>query len=149
MPASIKSMLSYLSGATKKSTKISRHHNNDNIHEEDCSTSPFVNMDVPDAELFYSSTEWSLKIDTVLNTYATIPLPSQPNHSIYNHPSAPNTNTSHSSGPRSSAHILTPINIPPHHHGNVTFWSFPNTISQSTILGRTGSNACTLIALTG
>ena len=26
-------------------------------------------------------------------------------------------------------------------------WSFPSTISQSTILGRSGSNACTLIAL--
>ena len=37
--------------------------NNDTIHEEDCSTAPLMNMDLTDVELFYSSTEWSLKVD--------------------------------------------------------------------------------------
>ena len=31
--------------------------------------------------------------------------------------------------------------------GNFTVWSFPSGISQSTICGRMGSNACTLITL--
>ena len=62
---------------------------------------------------------------------------------VYNHPSPPDTN---SPGHHCSPNILTPINIQPYQHGNVTFWFFPCIISQSTILGRTGSNACTLIA---
>ena len=104
-----------------------------------------MGTNVTDAELFYSSTEWTQKVDNVLNTFGTVPLPSQPNHSICNNTSTPNM--PHSPGPHSSPHVLTPIHIPPHHIGNVTVWSFPSTISQSTILGRSGSNACTLIAL--
>ena len=40
--------------------------------------------------------------------------------------------------------ISIPVTI--HHH--FSSWHFPRNLSQSTILGRSGSNACTLIALT-
>ena len=76
-------------------------------------------------------------------TYATIPLPSRANHLSRNQPSP----TDVSPPSNSPSHVLTPIIIPPNHPGNVTFWPLPSSISQSTILGRTGSNACTFIAL--
>ena len=112
--------------------------------EDDCNSTPDTSMNTTDAELFYISTEWSQKVDGILNTYAAIPLPSQVNHSINDQPTS-NPDASPSSA--NSAHVLTPIIIPPNHHGNITFWSFPSSISQSTILGRLGSNACTFIAL--
>lgn len=96
-------------------------------------------MNITDAELFYTSPEWSQKIESILDTYATIRLPTRANHSTRNQPSAANT----LSNSNRSSHVLTPIIIPPNHHGNVTFWSFPS----STILGRTGSNACKFVAL--
>ncbi|XP_015769480.1 PREDICTED: mitogen-activated protein kinase kinase kinase 14-like [Acropora digitifera] len=102
-------------------------------------------MSVTEAQSFYSSTEWAVKIDNTLNSYAPVPLPFQPNHSTRNHSSVPTTPDVPASN--SSPRVLTPIIIPPHYNVNVTYWSFSYIISQSTILGRLGSNACTLIAL--
>ena len=128
---------------TSKATDTSE--NNADIHEEECINTP-ASMSVTEAQSFYSSTEWAIKIDTTLNSYAPIPLPSQPNHSTHNHSSAPITVDVSASN--SSPHVLTPIIIAPHHNNNnVTYSCFPNSISQSTILGRAGSNACTFIAL--
>ena len=127
---------------TSKDTDTSE--NNADIHEEECINTP-ASMSVTEAQSFYSSTEWAIKIDTTLNCYAPIPLPSQPNHSTHNHSSAPITVDVSASN--SSPHVLTPIIIAPHHNNNVTYSSFPNSISQSTILGRAGSNTCTFIAL--
>ena len=120
--------------------------NNEDIQEDECISTP-ASMTVTEAQSFYSSTEWSVKIDSTLNSYATIPLPSQPNHCIHNHSSAPTSVHVHVSHSNSSPRVLTPIIIQPQHDINVTYWSFPYCISQSTILGRTGSNACTFIAL--
>lgn len=114
--------------------------------DECCSTPDPTSMNTTDAEMFYTSTEWSDKVDNILNTYAAIPLPSRANHSTNNQPS-PTPNTTPTSNSNSSARVLTPIIIPPNHDGNITFWSFPSSISQSTILGRMGSNACTFISL--
>ena len=118
--------------------------NNADVHNEECISTP-ASMSVTEAQSFYSSTEWAVKIDSTLNSYAPIPLPSQPNHSTPNHSSVPTTPDVPPSN--SSPPVLTPIIIPPHHNVNVTYWSFPYIISQSTILGRVGSNACTFIAL--
>lgn len=66
---------------------------------------------------------------------------------VYNHPSPPDTNSPNSPDCHSSPHVLTPIYIQPYQRSDFTFWFFHSTISQSKIHGRTGSNACTLIAL--
>ena len=118
--------------------------NNADVQNEECISTP-ASMSVTEAQSFYSSTEWAVKIDSTLNSYAPIPLPSQPNHSTPNHSSVPTTLDvpAFNSSPR----VLTPIIIPPHHNVDVTYWSFPYSITQSTILGRVGSNACTFIAL--
>ena len=116
-------------------------NNADVLNKEHISTP----ASVIEAQSFYSSTEWVVKIDSTLNSSAPIPLPSQPNHSTPNHSSVLTTPDVPASS--SSPRVLTPIIIPPHHNVNVTYWSFPYIISQSTILGRLGSNACTFIAL--
>ena len=54
--------------------------NNEDIYEEECISTP-ASMTVTKAQSFYYSTEWDMMIDSTLNSYATIPLPSQPNHS--------------------------------------------------------------------
>ena len=113
-------------------------------HAEDECISAETSMNMADAEMFYTSVEWSHNVESILNSYATIPLPSRANHSINRQPTL---NSDTSSNSHSSAHVLTPITILPQHQGNITFWSFPHCISQSTILGRMGSNACTFIAL--
>ena len=80
--------------------------NNEDIHEEECISTP-ASMTVTEAQSFYSSTEWATKIDSTLNSYATIPLPSQPNHSTHHHSSAPTS--VHEPHSNSSPRVLTPI----------------------------------------
>lgn len=66
-----------------------------------------ASMSETEAQSFYSSTEWAMKIDSTLNSYPTIPLPSQPNHSTHNHSSALITvPVSHTN---SSPCVLTPL----------------------------------------
>ena len=113
----------------------------DDFHEDEGNHEPLTGFNISNAELFYTSTEWSQKIESILDTYATIPLPSRANHSSRNQPSP----TDASPPSISPSYVLTPIIIPPNHHGNVTFWPFPSSISQSTILGRTESNALLLL----
>ena len=114
---------------------------NKDIHDEERISTPAA-MSVTEAQSFYSSAEWATKVHSTVNSYATIPLPSHPNH---NHSSA--QPTVHESNSNTPSHVLTPITIQPYHDGNVTYWSFQHIISQSTILERTGSNVCTFIAL--
>ena len=125
---------------SSKNANEGENEDDDDLHEDESNNEPLTGLNISDAELFYTSPEWSQKIASILNTYATIPLLSQANHSSRNQPSPTNSLSP-------SSHVLTPIIIPPNHLGNVTFWPFPSSISQSTILGRRGSNACTFIAL--
>ena len=67
--------------------------NDEYLFEEDSYAAPVRSMSVTDAESFYSSTEWTLKVDNILNSYPTIPLPFKPNRSVYYHPLPPDTNS--------------------------------------------------------
>jgi len=51
------------------------------------------------------------------------------------------------SGKTASVAPFGGIQVKPTAMGNFTVWSFPFGVSQSTIHGRMGSNACTLITL--
>ncbi|KAL9965000.1 hypothetical protein ACROYT_G028723 [Oculina patagonica] len=112
--------------------------------DEDTNTN-ITAMTPSEAETYYTSNEWSEKVDSVVNSYTAIPLPSKVNHSATNASRENTTGCATESSRR--VHTLQPIIIPPTNDGNVTIWSFPANISQSTILGRMGSNACTFIAL--
>ena len=77
----------------------------DDLHEDESNNEPLTGLNISNAELFYTSTEWSQKIESILDTYATIPLPSRANHSSRSQPSP--TDTSPPSN--SPSHVLTPI----------------------------------------
>ena len=123
---------------------------NEDDDEEETNTN-LIGMTPADAEIYYKSSEWSERVENIVNSYPSIPLPSKANHSV-NNVSEGNctigcTSTSESNSSSRSGHTLRPIIIHPTNEGHVTSWSFPANISQSTILGRLGSNACTFIAL--
>lgn len=98
--------------------------NDEYLFEEDSDAAPVRSMNVTDVESFYLSTEQTLKVDDILNSYPTIPFPLKPNQSVYDHPLPPDN----SLGRHSSPHVLTLINIQPYQHGNVTFQYFLSTI---------------------
>ena len=90
--------------------RLTQIENNADVHSEECISTP-ASMSVTEAQSFYSSTEWAVKIDSTLNSCAPIPLPSQPSHSTPNHSSVPTTPDVPASN--SSPPVLTPIIIPP------------------------------------
>ena len=55
-------------------------------HAEDMFISAETGMNMAGAEMFYASVEWSQKVESISNSYATIPLPSRANHSINSQP---------------------------------------------------------------
>lgn len=82
---------------------------NEDIHDEERISTPAA-MSVTEAQSFYSSAEWATKVHSTVNSYATVPLPSHPNH---NHSSA--QPTVHESNSNTPSHVLTPITIQPYH----------------------------------
>lgn len=53
--------------------------NDEYLFEEDSDAAPVRSMNVTDVESFYLSTEQTLKVDDILNSYPTIPFPLKPN----------------------------------------------------------------------
>lgn len=99
-----------------------------------------------EAEEYYNSQAWQRKVNDIIGTYSNIHHPTKANHSQRLQPTAC---TQRSSPQTSHLNLLsTPaLHILPIQTGNVTTWHFPLSYSQSTLNGRTGSNACTFIAL--
>ena len=92
-----------------------------------------------EAEKYYNSQEWERKVNEIIATYENIRHPTKPNHHAQLQHSTSQT-TSISPGPQ--------MTVSPVQNGNnVISWHFPPTHSQSTLNGRSGSNACTFIAL--
>ena len=94
----------------------------DSENEED--VAPVVNSESNNgsAEQYYTSGLWKEKVDNTLTAIGEI---EQPQH--------PNAQASQACPTRSN---------------RITSWHFPPQYSQSTLIGRLGSNACTFIALT-
>ena len=99
-----------------------------------------------EAEEYYNSQAWQRKVNDIIGTYSNIHHPTKANHSQRLQPTAC---TQRSSPQTSHLNLLsTPaLHVLPIQTGNVTTWHFPLSYSQSTLNGRTGSNACTFIAL--
>ena len=100
-----------------------------------------------EAEKYYNNSEaWQRKVNGIINTYSNIHHPTKANHSQLL-PTA--TCTQRSSPQTSRTNLLsTPsLSVMSLQTGSVTSWHFPLAYSQSTINGRTGSNACAFIAL--
>ena len=90
----------------------------DSLDDNDKENKTLTNTNLSDAEEFYTL-EWSHKVDHMLNSYVAIPVPSHTSQSNNNYFSNSVQKTHCIS--KISPHVLTPIMIPPNHHGNITF----------------------------
>ena len=94
------------------------------------------------AEQYYTSGLWKQKVDSTLTAIGEI---EQPQH--------PNAQASHAHSQSQSSTVqvnalVQQLSICPTRSNQITSWHFPPQYSQSTLIGRLGSNACTFIALT-
>ena len=100
------------------------------------------------SSLLNYSEAWQRKVNGIINTYSNIHHPTKANHSQLL-PTA--TCTQRSSPQTSRTNLLSTPSLSvvslQSRSVSVTSWHFPLAYSQSTINGRTGSNACTFIAL--
>ena len=103
----------------------------------------------PKDSSYYVSEEWQQEIDAALNT-VHVPQPSQQSSSSV----TSNSSTQQQSvlNSQSSSQSCMQQQDPSQQFltftsGSVLFWFFPQSISQATLHGRNGSNACTFIAL--
>ena len=121
----------------------------------------FSNASLPDSGTYFTSHEWQTKLSDITNAYHPVKQPEQPNRiqRLLQPAHRPLHNTQTSPAPPAPYNVSRPtiqtyqfpalkLHIPPTIHHNFTTWHFPQRLSQSTIEGRTGSNGCTLIALT-
>ena len=111
-------------------------------NEED--VAPVVNSEPNNgsAEQYYTSGLWKQKVDGTLTAIGEI---EQPQH--------PNAQASHAHSQSQSSTVqvnalVQQLSICPTRSNRITSWHFPPQYSQSTLIGRLGSNACTFIALT-
>ena len=101
------------------------------------------NVSPPENKDYFKSDVWKKKVEDTINNYTGIKEPQFINKTELQ---------GESRLPRNSPQAFS-IPTVPHVHiqgeyqNSVAFWKFPYTLSQSTISGRTGSNACTFISL--
>ncbi|XP_048588346.1 uncharacterized protein LOC125572211 [Nematostella vectensis] len=112
---------------TAKSTRTPQSNQEPGSNDENDSINVKRNCD-PE---YYDSAQWESHIDSELNSFVV----AQPQlrHNVPNHQAAPSQ--------------AIDIQVTTHPVGSSTFWFFPPYISQSTLLGRNGSNAFTFISL--
>ena len=92
---------------------------------------------------YYKSDAWGKKIENTVNSYSGIKEPQFINKTDMQCESRPQR-----APPQVSSIPVVPyLLIQGTHQNSVTCWRFPLSISQSTIGGRRGSNACTFISL--
>ena len=63
---------------SSKNANKGENDDDDDLHEDESNSAPLAGLNISDAELFYTSPEWSQKIESILDTYAAIPLLSMP-----------------------------------------------------------------------
>ena len=99
-----------------------------------------------EAEEYYNSQAWQRKVNDIIGTYSNIHHPTKANHSELQQPTTC-TQRSSTRTPHLNLFPTSALYVLPLQTRNVTTWHFPPAYSQSTLNGRTGSNACTFIAL--
>ena len=110
---------------------------------------------------YYTSQAWETTITNVTNAYHPVKQPTnanrvqtllqpaqRPSQTSQNQPSDQTPEGRPPSQFFISALPTLNISIPVTTHHHFSSWHFPKNLSQSSIQGRSGSNACTLIALT-
>ncbi|XP_032234629.2 uncharacterized protein LOC116616695, partial [Nematostella vectensis] len=125
------------SSPSRNTAELNANDNDDEI--------PVVSTKDPD---FYDSEQWANYVDSILEGIA-VPQPSQtPQSTTPNQTSASTRQQSHSNQQHAATSAInrtfkiTTLNV-----SGCKIWLFENSISQSTLNGRNGSNACTFIAI--
>ena len=110
---------------------------------------------------YYTSQAWEMTITNVTNAYHPVKQPTnanrvqtllqpsrQPSQTSQDQPSDQTSEGKPPSQVFISALPTVNISIPGTTHHHFSSWHFPKNLSRSSIQGRSGSNACTIIALT-
>ena len=101
---------------------------------------------------YYNSQAWEMTITNVTNAYHPVKQPTNANRvQTLLQPSRQPSQTSQDQPPSQvfiSALPTLNMSIPVTIHHHFSSWHFPKNLSQSSIQGWSGSNACTIIALT-
>lgn len=93
------------------------------------------------AEQYYTSGLWEQKVNSSLSAIGEIDQPQHPNaQASYAH-------TQSQSSVVQTSSTVQQLSISPTKSNRITSWHFPPEYSQSTLIGRQDSNACTFIAL--
>ena len=129
-------------GLLKNGSTESDDDSSDSETEDDKATRVDSETNNGNAEQYSTSGVWEKKEDSILSAIGKI---EQPCH--------PNAQASHAHSQSQSSTIQThtlvqQLSIGPTKCNRITSWHFPPQYSQSTLIGRLGSNACTFFALT-
>ena len=125
---------------TKPSTSTSPSTNSNQETDED-EEPQLNNRNSNIKEDYYQSEAWEKKITDTLESFS-VPQPHQPHTQLQ---TQDNQQTQAQQQSFTSPTYTT--NIMKMAFGSSIIWCFPSTVSQSTLFGRNGSNACTFIAL--
>jgi len=55
---------------SSKNANERENDDDDELHEDESNNAPLTGLNISDAELFYTSPEWSQKVKSILDTYA-------------------------------------------------------------------------------
>ena len=133
---------------TKQSPgQLNTTHATPNCDDED-ELPTTTHTDEASTYMYYQTEAGQMKIDQTLDSFV-VPQPQQL-HQPTQTQQPSSAQGQHHSTCNSHHNATTPLNQPPIFKmafGSSIIWFFPSQISQSTLYGRNGSNACTFIAL--
>ena len=146
--APLKRLAKQLSDTFNKGLMSDKEENSDVVSSSDDDHSGELELtSAEEAEKYYTSPAWQRKIINIISTYDNIQHPTKANHQ------QTQQNTAQRNSSASHRTHVNPLNacqltvLPIQTADNITIWHFPSMYSQSTLNGRSGSNACTFIAL--
>lgn len=129
-------------GLLKNGCTESDGESSDSETEDDTATVGNSEARNANAEQYYTSRLWEQKVNSSLSAIGEIDQPQHPNTQ------ASHAHTQSQSSVVQTSSIVQQLSVTPTKSNRITSWHFPPEYSQSTLLGRLGSNACTFIALT-
>jgi len=129
-------------GLLKNGSTESDGESSDSETEDDTATVGNSETRDANAEQYYTSGLWEQKVNSSLSAIGEIDQPQHPNAQ------ASHAHTQSQSSVVQTSTIVQQLSVSPTKSNRITSWHFPPEYSQSTLLGRRGSNACTFIALT-
>ena len=135
------------------------HDSSDSSDDDDFDAEQHLPNPSTNTSNYYTSQAWETTITNTTNAYPPVKQPTNANRvqtllQPARRPSQTSQDQPTDQTPEGRSQVFISalptlnISIPVTMHHQFSSWHFPKNLSQSTIQGRSGSNACTLIALT-